>query len=57
MGKDKNPRRVADNEAMAATRMLGVSRKMNLVAQTVRGKRVTRPLRTSLSPASVSQQT
>ena len=39
MGKDKNPRRVADNEAMAKLRMLRTSpRKLNLVCQTIRGK-------------------
>jgi large subunit ribosomal protein L22 len=33
MGKEKNPRRVADNEAMAKTRMLRTSpQKLNLVA-------------------------
>ena len=38
MGKEKNPRRVADNEAMAKTRMLRVSpQKLNLVAQSIRG--------------------
>ncbi|WP_238368835.1 50S ribosomal protein L22 [Mesobacterium pallidum] len=41
MGKDKNPRRVADNEAMAKTRMLRTSpQKLNLVAQMIRGKKV-----------------
>ena len=39
MGKDKNPRRVADNEAMAKLRMLRTSpQKLNLVAQLIRGK-------------------
>jgi large subunit ribosomal protein L22 len=39
MGKDKNPRRVADNEAMAKTRMLRTSpQKLNLVAAMIRGK-------------------
>ena len=38
MGKEKNPRRVADNEAMAKTRMLRVSpQKLNLVAESIRG--------------------
>jgi len=41
MGQDKNPRRVADNEAMAKTRMLRTSpQKLNLVAQLIRGKKV-----------------
>lgn len=45
MGKEKNPRRVADNEAFAKTRMLRVSpQKLNLVAQLIRGKKVERAL-------------
>jgi large subunit ribosomal protein L22 len=45
MGKDKNPRRVADNEAMAKLRMLRTSpQKLNLVAQLIRGKKVDRAL-------------
>ena len=45
MGKDKNPRRVADNEAMAKLRMLRTSpQKLNLVAQMIRGKRVEKAL-------------
>ena len=41
MSKDKNPRRVADNEAMAKTRMLRTSpQKLNLVAAMIRGKKV-----------------
>jgi len=41
MGKENNPRRVADNEAMAKTKMLRTSgQKLNLVAQMVRGKKV-----------------
>lgn len=45
MGKEKNPRRVADNEAMAVNRMLRVSpQKLNLVAAMIRGKRVDRAL-------------
>jgi len=41
MGQDKNPRRVADNEAMAKTRMLRTSpQKLNLVAALIRGKKV-----------------
>ena len=38
MGKDKNPRRVAENEAMAKLRMLRTSpQKLNLLAQQIRG--------------------
>ncbi len=41
MGKEKNPRRVAENEAMAVSRMLRTSpRKLNLVAQLIRHKPV-----------------
>ncbi|WP_373355633.1 50S ribosomal protein L22 [Pseudoroseicyclus sp. CXY001] len=41
MGKEKNPRRVADNEAMAKLRMLRTSpQKLNLVAAMIRGKKV-----------------
>jgi large subunit ribosomal protein L22 len=43
MGKEKNPRRVADNEAMAKLRMLRTSpQKLNLVAGLIRGKKVDR---------------
>jgi large subunit ribosomal protein L22 len=45
MGKDKNPRRVADNEAMAKLRMLRTSpQKLNLVAALIRGKKVEKAL-------------
>jgi large subunit ribosomal protein L22 len=45
MGKEKNPRRVADNEAMAKLRMLRTSpQKLNLVAALIRGKKVDRAL-------------
>ena len=45
MSKDKNPRRVADNEAMAKLRMLRTSpQKLNLVAAMIRGKPVERAL-------------
>lgn len=45
MGQEKNPRRVADNEAMAKTRMLRTSpQKLNLVAQLIRGKKVEKAL-------------
>jgi len=41
MSKEKNPRRVAENEAMAVSRMLRTSpQKLNLVAQMIRGKKV-----------------
>ena len=45
MGKEKNPRRVADNEAMAKLRMLRTSpQKLNLVAEMIRGKKVDKAL-------------
>jgi len=45
MGTEKNPRRVADNEAMAKLRMLRTSpQKLNLVAGMIRGKKVERAL-------------
>ncbi|NNU79783.1 50S ribosomal protein L22 [Halovulum dunhuangense] len=45
MGKEKNPRRVADNEAMAVSRMLRTSpQKLNLVAAMIRGKPVAKAL-------------
>jgi large subunit ribosomal protein L22 len=45
MGKEKNPRRVADNEAMAMSRMLKTSpQKLNLVAQMIRKKPVSKAL-------------
>ena len=45
MGKDKNPRRVADNEAMAKLRMLKTSpQKLNLLAALIRGKKVEKAL-------------
>ena len=45
MSKDKNPRRVADNEAMAKLRMLRTSpQKLNLVATLIRGKKVEQAL-------------
>jgi len=41
MGQKKNPRRQAENEAMAKGRMIRVSpQKLNLVAQLIRGKKV-----------------
>jgi large subunit ribosomal protein L22 len=45
MGQDANPRRVADNEAMAVARMLrGSPQKLNLVAELIRRKPVARAL-------------
>ena len=45
MSKDKNSRRVADNEAMAKTRMLRTSsQKLNLAAQMIRGKKVAKAM-------------
>jgi large subunit ribosomal protein L22 len=45
MGKEKAPRRVAENEAMAIARMLRTSeQKLNLVAGLIRGKKVDRAL-------------
>ena len=40
MGKEKAPRRVADNEALAvATQIRGSAQKLNLVAGLIRGKK------------------
>ncbi len=45
MSSQKNPLRVADNEAMAKLRMLRTSPiKLNLVAQMIRGKKVQQAL-------------
>ena len=45
MSKEKNPRRVADNEAMAKLRMLRTSpQKLHLVAALIRGKKVEKAL-------------
>ena len=45
MAQEKNPRRVADNEAMAKSRMLRTSpQKLNLVAAMIRGKKVEKAL-------------
>ena len=45
MGQDKNPRRVADNEAIAKLRMLRTSpQKLNLLAALIRGKKVERAI-------------
>ena len=53
MAKEKNPRRVADNEAMAVARMLRVSpQKLNLVAESIRGK----PVAAALADLSFSKK-
>ena len=45
MSKPSNPRRQAENEAKATTRMLRVSpQKLNLLAQLIRGKKVSTAL-------------
>ena len=45
MSTEKNPRRVADNEAMAISRMLRTSpQKLNVVAGLIRGKKVANAL-------------
>lgn len=45
MGKEKNPRRVAENEAFAKLKMLRTSpQKLNLVAGMIRGKKVGKAL-------------
>ena len=45
MGKEKNPRRAAENEALATNRMLKTSpQKLNLVAGMIRGKPVDKAL-------------
>jgi large subunit ribosomal protein L22 len=45
MAKEKNPRRAAENEAMATARMLRTSpQKLNLVAEMIRGMPVDRAL-------------
>ena len=45
MGKPKSERRLADNEAMAMVRNIRISpQKLNLLAQSIRGKRVEKAL-------------
>ena len=45
MGQEKNPRRVAENEAQAIAKMLRTSdQKLNLVAGLIRGKKVDKAL-------------
>ena len=58
MAKTKNPRRVADNEAMAKLRMIRTSPiKLNLVAQMIRGLKVEKALSTKFSLPFISQVT
>lgn len=41
MGKEKSPRRVADNEALSVgTQIRGSAQKLNLVAALIRGRKV-----------------
>ena len=56
MGKQKTPRRLADNEAMAVARRLRTgSRKLNLVAQMIRGLPVEKALaQLAFSPRRIS---
>ena len=45
MGKEANPRKVGDKEALATGTMIrGSARKLNLVAQMIRGKKVEQAL-------------
>ncbi|MEM9988772.1 MAG: 50S ribosomal protein L22, partial [Pseudomonadota bacterium] len=45
MGQSKNPRRMAEDQAMAKGRMIKTSpQKLNLVAESIRGKKVQRAL-------------
>lgn len=57
MSKPKAPRRLPDNEAQAVGRMLRTSdRKLNLVAQSIRGKSASKALaELSFSPKRVAQ--
>jgi len=53
MGKEKNPRRAADNEAIATNRMMRTSpRKLNLVAAMIRG----RPVASALASLTFSKR-
>ena len=56
MGKQRTPRRLADNEAMAVARRLRTgSRKLNLVAQMIRGLPVEKALaQLTFSPRRIS---
>lgn len=45
MGQKKNPRRVEENQALAKARLIRTSpQKLNLVAQSIRGKKVEKAL-------------
>ncbi len=57
MSKPKTPRRLPDNEAQAVGRMLRTSdRKLNLVAQSIRGKSASKALaELSFSPKRIAQ--
>ena len=57
MSKPKSPRRLPDNEAQAVGRMLRTSdRKLNLVAQSIRGKSASKALaELTFSPKRVAQ--
>jgi large subunit ribosomal protein L22 len=56
MGQAKNPRRVADNEALAVGTMIrGSAQKLNLVAQMIRGRRAEEALNIlSFSPKAMA---
>ena len=56
MGQAKNPRRVAENEALAVGTMIrGSAQKLNLVAQMIRGKKAEEALNIlSFSPKSMA---
>ena len=56
MGQAKNPRRVAENEALAVGTMIrGSAQKLNLVAQMIRGKRAEEALNIlSFSPKAMA---
>ena len=57
MSKSKTPRRLPDNEAQAVGRMLRTSdRKLNLVAQSIRGKAASKALaELTFSPKRIAQ--
>ena len=57
MGKAENPRRIADNQARAVGRNIRVSpRKLNLVAQSIRGRSAESALATlTFSPKRIAQ--
>ena len=57
MGQKENPRRLADNQAMAKGRMIRTSpQKINLVAQSIRGMKVEKALNElQFSPKRVAQ--